>query len=99
MVDPVAVALAVFYGALTAVAYAGAGFFKARGSDATEPFDKQKFLSTLLLGLLLGGVGGGLGWEPASVEAWLSGLGLLGGILIGIDWLAKGILRRLRGGP
>ncbi len=93
----VPVILAIFYGVIAAAAYAGAGFFKARGSNPEESFDKQKFLSTLLLGLLLGGIGGGLGWSPQTAEAWLAGLGLLGGVLVGIDWLAKGILRRIEG--
>lgn len=99
MADPVMVALAVFYGALAAAAYAGLGFFKSRGSEPDQEFDKAKFVSTLLLGLLLGGIGGGLGWDPSSVEAWLQGLGLLTGLLVAIEWLAKGILRRLGGTP
>lgn len=99
MADVMMIALAVVYGALAAAAYAGLGFFKSRGSDPDQPFDKAKFLSTLLLGLLLGGIGGGLGWEPMTVEAWLQGLGLLTGLLVGIEWLAKGILRRLGGTP
>lgn len=95
MVDVAMVALAVAYGALAAAAYAGLGFFKSRGSDPDQTFDTTKFLSTLLLGLLLGGIGGGLGWEPMTVETWLQGLGLLAGVLVAIEWLAKGILRRL----
>ena len=97
MVDPVMVATAVFYGAITAAAYAAAGFFKSRGSDPGQTFDKQKFLATLILGLILGGIGGGLGWNPATVEAWLSGLGLLAGVMLFVEWLAKGILRRVQG--
>ncbi len=88
---------AILYGALAAAVYAGLGYFKSRGSNPDEVFDKAKFLTTLLLGLLLGGIGGGLGWDPTTVEAWLQGMGLLGGLIIGLEWLAKGIIRRFSG--
>ncbi len=91
----VPIVLAIFYGALAAASYAGLGYFKTTAGDP-QKFVHLKFLSTVLLGLTLGGIGGAIGWAPATVEQWFAGMGLLAGLLIGIEWLAKGILRRMR---
>ncbi len=89
--------LAILYGAIAASTYASVGYFKTTGGDP-QKFDKVKFLSTLILGLILGGIGGYLGWSPQVVEEWLAGMMLLGGVLILVEWLAKGIIRRLPSG-
>lgn len=98
MVDVVSVLTAIASGAVVGGGYALAGYFKTTGG-APEKFIPVKALELVLLAAVLGGIGGGLGWTPMTVEAYLGGLGLLAGLTIGIQWLAQGIIRRLRGGP
>ncbi len=80
---------------MIAASYAALGYWKTTAKDP-QKFDRVKFLSTFILGLIFGGIGAYLGWAPAVVEEWLAGLMVLGGLVIFVEWIAKGILRRIR---
>lgn len=70
-------------GILTAIL----GYFKSSG----EVFDTKKALQTVVIGGTVGGIAGLYGWSYQEAYQWASTVG----IITLVEYIKKGILRRL----
>ena len=69
------------------------GYLKSAG----EEFEPKKFVQTLIVGAVVGGIGGYLGMSPEEAQQYLQTVGLYGGIVTLIEYVKKSILKRLGG--
>lgn len=85
--DILKIALGIFGGAISGVAAAALGFAKSSG----ESIDNSKFLQTVVVGGVVGGVGGYLGMDYTTAYTYV---GSIGGITL-IEYVKKTVLRRV----
>jgi len=88
--DPIlSVGAPVIISFLMAVINTLLGYFKTTGP---EDFSLEKFIGTLLIGILVGFMTAGLGWAYESVMEWLASSNLI----VWIYWIAKIIANKLQ---
>jgi hypothetical protein len=98
MADIIAILQAIGISALTAGFYALLGWLKSRDPDTGnfDDFKTSKFLGTILLAVVLGGIAGALNLPSAlDAQVALGQYGLYPVIVIFADELSKVIARRL----
>jgi len=69
------------------------GYLKSAG----EEFNPKKFLQTVIVGAVVGGIGGYLGMSPEQAQEYLQTIGVYGGLTTLIEYVKKSILKRLGG--
>ena len=67
------------------------GYLKSPG----EEFDAKKFLQTVVVGCVVGGIGGFMGMKPGEAQEYLQSIGVYGGVVTMTEYVKKCILRRL----
>jgi uncharacterized membrane protein len=87
MSDYATVVMGVFAGLVIGLITALLGYFK---NEKPENFDPKKFVLTLLIGVIVGGVAGGSGLSYDEAYAWAA----TAGILVWVEFFGKAIIRR-----
>lgn len=81
--------MTVLLGASSGFAMALFGWFKSQTTTTPEPFDVQKFVTTVLLGTVVGGVAAGLGQPLDQTLSYMASIGAVAAI----ETLGKTIAR------
>ena len=77
-------------GAASGVVVAALGYAKAH---TTEDFDPAKFVQTVVVGAVVGGVAGEMGVSYTQAQDWASSIGLI----TLVEYLKKAVWRTIRG--
>ena len=67
------------------------GYLKSPG----ESFDPYKFLQTVVIGGIVGGIGGFLGMKPQETYEQMQAMGIYAGFTMLVEYIKKAIIRRL----
>jgi hypothetical protein len=88
---PIEILTLIAFGAGNGAAFAIFGYIKA---NKIEDFDTKKFLLTIIIGAVIGGVAGFSGMTFVNAEAWLINMGILTGLIFFVENGIKIIWRR-----
>lgn len=73
--DPMSMMQMIVYGAGSGIVAAFGGWAKTRAKGPGEGFDNQKFVITVILGAVIGGIGAVRGWDYSQAYVWLANIG------------------------
>ena len=93
MVDVVSLLYTILEGAGVAAFAAAVGYLKAHFGESAEPFDLEKFGTTLALGAVLGGLAGYLGVPVLDAENLLVSLGLFAAVTYFVNAGVRALVR------
>ena len=83
------VAVGILHGAIIGIGTAILGYAK---SVKTEKFNNKKFMQTVIVGAIIGGISGYYGWTYQQALEWAGNAGLI----TLVEYIKKAVWRRLK---
>jgi len=83
----------ILLGVAAGLLFGTTGYLKSVG----EEFDAKKFVQSIIVGAVVGGIGGAMGMKPSEAQEYLQSTGLYTGLVCMVEFVKKAVLKRLVG--